>query len=68
MREYIKIIKEAIEYNNSEMVENGEHYTNDEMVFMKGYTQALKDVLDDLNETILEDNSKFYTLKKFNLN
>ena len=50
------------------MVENGEHYTNDEMVFMKGYTQALKDVLDDLNETILEDNSKFYTLKKFNLN
>jgi|TARA_R110002020_G_scaffold183823_1_gene380281 hypothetical protein len=68
MREYIKIIKEAIEYNNSEMAENGEHYTNDEMVFMKGYTQALKDVLDDLNETILEDNSKFYTLKKFNLN
>ena len=47
------------------MAENGEHYTNDEMVFMKGYTQALKD---DLNETILEDNSKFYTLKKFNLN
>lgn len=68
MREYIKIIKEAIEYNNSEMAENAEHYTNDEMVFMKGYTQALKDVLDDLNETILEDNSKFYTLKKFNLN
>ncbi len=68
MREYIKIIKEAIEYNNSEMAENGVHYTNDEMVFMKGYTQALKDVLDDLNETILEDNSKFYTLKKFNLN
>ena len=68
MREYIKIIKEAIEYNNSEMVDNAEHYTNDEMVFMKGYTQALKDVLDDLNETILDDNSKFYTLKKFNLN
>jgi len=68
MREYIKIIKEAIEYNNSEMAENAEHYTNDEMVFMKGYTQALKDVLDDLNETILDDNSKFYTLKKFNLN
>ena len=68
MKEYIKIIKEAIEYNNSEMADNAEHYTNDEMVFMKGYTQALKDVLDDLNETILEDNSKFYTLKKFNLN
>lgn len=68
MKEYIKIIKEAIEYNNSEMAENAEHYTNDEMVFMKGYTQALKDVLDDLNETILDDNSKFYTLKKFNLN
>lgn len=68
MREYIKIIKEAIEYNNSEMAENAEHYTNDEIVFMKGYTQALKDVLDDLNETILDDNSKFYTLKKFNLN
>ena len=68
MREYIKIIKEAIEYNNSEMVENAEHYTDDEMVFMKGYTQALKDVLDDLNETILDDASKFYTLRKFNLN
>lgn len=68
MKEYIRILKEAIEYNNSEMAENAEHYTNDEMVFMKGYTQALKDVLDDLNETILDDNSKFYTLKKFNLN
>jgi hypothetical protein len=68
MKEYIRILKEAIEYNNSEMVDNAEHYTNDEMVFMKGYTQALKDVLDDLNETILDDNSKFYTLKKFNLN
>jgi pyruvate-formate lyase len=68
MKEYIKILKEAIEYNNSEMVDNAEHYTNDEMVFMKGYTQALKDVLDDLNETILDDNSKFYILKKFNLN
>tara|TARA_B100001059_G_C17818325_1_gene576655 strand:+ start:979 stop:1185 length:207 start_codon:yes stop_codon:yes gene_type:complete len=68
MREYIKIIKEAIEYNNSEMAENAEHYTDDEMVFMKGYTQALKDVLDDLNETILDDTSKFYTLRKFNLN
>lgn len=68
MKEYIRILKEAIEYNNSEMVDNAEHYTNDEMVFMKGYTQALKDVLDDLNETILDDNSKFYILKKFNLN
>lgn len=68
MREYIKIIKEAIEYNTSEMEDNEEHYTDDEMVFMKGYTQALKDVLDDLNETILDDTSKFYTLRKFNLN
>ena len=68
MKEYIKILKEAIEYNNSEMVDNAEHYTNDEMVFMKGYTQALKDVLDDLNETISDDNSEFYTLRKFNLN
>lgn len=68
MKEYIKILKEAIEYNNSEMADNAEHYTNDEMVFMKGYTQALKDVLDDLNETISDDNSEFYTLRKFNLN
>jgi hypothetical protein len=68
MKEYIKILKEAIEYNNFEMADNAEHYTNDEMVFMKGYTQALKDVLDDLNETISDDNSEFYTLRKFNLN
>lgn len=68
MKEYIKILKEAIEYNNSEMADNAEHYTNDEMVFMKGYTQALKDVMDDLNETISDDNSEFYTLRKFNLN
>jgi hypothetical protein len=68
MREYIKIIKEAIEYNTSEMADNTEHYTDDEMVFMKGYTQALKDVLDDLNESIMEDGDKFYTLRKFNLN
>lgn len=68
MKEYIKIIKEAIEYNTSEIADNAEHYTNDEMVFMKGYTQALEDVLDDLNESILDDTSKFYTLRKFNLN
>jgi len=68
MREYIKIIKEAIEFNASEIADNAEHYTDDEMVFMKGYTQALKDVLDDLNESIMEDGDKFYTLRKFNLN
>ena len=68
MKKYIKIIKEAIEFNISEIADNAENYTSDEMLFMEGYTQALKDVLDDLNESIMEDGDKFYTLRKFNLN
>ena len=39
-----------------------------EIFYMRGYTQSLKDVLIDLEENDLEDRSKFYTLRKFNLN
>ena len=68
MKKYIKIIKEAIEFNISEIADNAENYTSDEMLFMKGYTQALEDMLDDLSESDLDDGDKFYTLRKFNLN
>ena len=65
---YIKIIEQAIEYNTKEIAENADNYTMSEMFFMRGYTQALKDVLVDLKEYDDTNNSKFYTLRKFNLN
>ena len=67
MDAYIKIIEKAIEYNTKEIAENADNYTMSEMFFMRGYTQALKDILEDLKEN-KEDLSKFYTLRKFNLN
>ena len=68
MDAYIKIIAQAIEYNTKEIVENADNYTMREMFFMRWYTQALKDVLVDLKEYDDTSNSKYYTLRKFNLN
>ena len=68
MDAYIDILKQAIKYNTKEIEENAENYSMSEIFYMRGYTQSLKDVLIDLEESDLEDRSKFYTLRKFNLN
>jgi len=68
MDAYIDILKQAIIENTKELEENADHYSMSQLFFMKGYTQSLKDVLVDLEENDLEDRSKFYTLRKFNLN
>jgi hypothetical protein len=65
---YIDILKQAIIENTKELEENADNYSMSQLFFMKGYTQSLKDVLVDLEENNLEDRSKFYTLRKFNLN
>ena len=68
MDAYIDILKQAIIENTKELEENADDYSMSQLFFMKGYTQSLKDVLVDLEENDLEDRSKFYTLRKFNLN
>jgi hypothetical protein len=68
MDAYIDILKQAIIENTKELEENADNYSMSQLFFMKGYTQSLKDVLVDLEENDLEDRSKFYTLRKFNLN
>ena len=68
MDAYIDILKQAIIENTKELEENSDQYSMSQLFFMKGYTQSLKDVLIDLEENDLEDRSKFYTLRKFNLN
>jgi len=68
MDAYIDILKQAIIENTKELEENSDQYSMNQLFFMKGYTQSLKDVLIDLEENDLEDRSKFYTLRKFNLN
>ncbi len=68
MEAYIKIIEQAIEYNTNEIDENANQYSISEIFFMRGYTQALKDVLIDLKEYDDNNHSKYYTLRKFNLN
>ena len=54
----LPIIKEAIEGNEIEMLVPSREYTDEEIIYMKGYTQALQDMLSDFDndfETFLNE-------------
>ena len=58
MENYRKSIKEAIEGNEIEMLVPSREYTDEEIIYMKGYTQALQDMLSDFDndfETFLNE-------------
>jgi hypothetical protein len=42
----------AIEDNQSEMIMPSREYTDNEIIWMRGYNQALKDMLEDYNNDI----------------
>ena len=65
---YIGILEQAIKENEQELKNPTRKYTMSETKWMQGYTQCLKDVLSDLNDTIHEEASKYSVLYKFNLN
>lgn len=49
MENYRKSITSAIEDNEVEMLVPSREYTNEEIIYMKGYTQALQDMLGDFD-------------------
>tara|TARA_B100000424_G_C22856174_1_gene456432 strand:- start:220 stop:426 length:207 start_codon:yes stop_codon:yes gene_type:complete len=65
---YLDIIQKAIDYNINELEENSDDYTMSEIFYMRGYTQSLKDVLEDLKNYNNGNKNQIYTLRKFNLN
>ena len=65
MDKFKQTLIEAIEDNKTEMVAPSREYTDNEIIWMRGYTQALQDMLDDFTE----DYNKFIeNLIKLNLN
>jgi hypothetical protein len=42
----------AIEENQMEMIMPSREYTNNEIIWMRGYTQALKDMIEDYDNDI----------------
>lgn len=68
MEFYLDIIQKAIDYNTNELEKNSDDYTMSEIFYMRGYTQSLKDVLEDLKNYNNGNKNQIYTLRKFNLN
>ena len=49
MENYRKSITNSIEDNEIEMLAPSREYTDEEIIYMKGYTQALQDMLSDFD-------------------
>lgn len=58
MENYRKAITDAIEDNKIELLSPSREYTDEDIIYMKGYNQALQDMLDDFDndyENFLND-------------
>ena len=65
MNSFKQTLVDAIEENKMEMVNPSREYTDKEIVWMRGYNQALSDMLSDFTE----DYNKFLEdMIKLNLN
>jgi len=49
MENYRKSIADAIEDNKIELLAPSREYTDEEIIWMKGYNQALQDMLEDFD-------------------
>ena len=49
MDKYRKLIVDTIEDNKVEMIAPSREYTDEEILYMKGYNQALQDLLEDFD-------------------
>ncbi len=54
MENFKKKSKDIIEDNRLESLVPSREYTENEQIYMRGYTQALEDMLEDLNASIDE--------------
>jgi len=50
MEQFKKSLVEAIESTNEEFEAPSRQYTEDDLIFMAGYKQALQDMLEDFTE------------------
>ena len=65
MDKFKKLLEESIRENETEIIAPSRDYTDEEIIWMKGYNQALHDMLDDFTD----DYNKFLNnLIQFNLN
>jgi hypothetical protein len=65
MDQFKQTLIDAIQDNIEEMINPSREYTNKEIIWQRGYNQALQDMLNDFTE----DYDKFINdLIKFNLN
>lgn len=58
MDNYRKLLTNSIEDNKIELLAPSRDYTEEEIIYMKGYNQALQDMLDDFDndyENFLND-------------
>ena len=58
MDNYRKLLTNSIEDNKIELLAPSREYTEEEIIYMKGYNQALQDMLDDFDndyENFLND-------------
>ena len=52
MDKFKQTLVEAIEENKEEMISPSREYTDNEIIWMRGYTQALKDMIEDYDNDI----------------
>lgn len=52
MSNFKQSLLDALEDNRLEMVMPSREYTDNEIIFMRGYNQALEDMLEDYNNDI----------------
>ncbi len=65
MVNFKKLLQETLEDNRIEMLMESREYTEDERVYMRGYTRALSDMLEDFNA---EYNEFMENINKIHLN
>ncbi len=65
MVNFKKLLQETLEDNRIEMLMESREYTEDERVYMRGYTRALSDMLEDFNA---EYNEFMENVNKIHLN
>jgi hypothetical protein len=54
MANFKQSLLDALEDNRLEMIMPSREYTDNEIIFMRGYNQALKDMLEDYNDDVNE--------------
>ena len=61
MKNFKRLLTQAIDENRIEIVEPSREYTRDERIYMQGYTDALDDMLGDFNAEYKEFMKNTYT-------